>query len=83
MKLGKVEIAILQKLYDHDFIGEKHTSEDNVPKGFPKHLRGDVKKALKKLIREGYVIPKITSYGLEVSLDPRRLTEIRALLSDL
>jgi len=83
MKIDKVEIAILQKLYDHDFIGEKHTSEDNVPKGFPKHLRGDVKKALKKLIREGYVIPKITSYGLEVSLDPRRLTEIRALLSDL
>jgi len=76
-----LEIVILQKMYEHNLIGEKHTSEDNIPKGFPKHLRGDVKKALDKLIRKGYVLPKITSYGLEVSLNPRQIAEIRKLIS--
>ena len=39
-----------------------------------------MKKALKKLIREGYIIPKPTSYGLEVSLNPRMIEEIRKIL---
>ena len=74
-----IEKKILEKmLYEH-YIGGKHTSADNIPNGFPKHERGEVKKALKNLIREGYVIPKITSYGLEVSLDPRRIREIREI----
>jgi len=67
-------------LYAH-LIGERHTSEDNIPKGFPKHERGDVKKALKKLIKQGYITPKITSYGLEVSLNPRKIEEIKKILS--
>ncbi len=76
MNLSKIEVDILEKLYRHHFIGEKHTSEDNIPKSFPKHLRGDAKKALKNLIKQGYVVPKITSYGLEVSLNPRKIREI-------
>lgn len=83
MNSTETEIDILKKLYNHNFIGEKHTSEDNVPKGFPKHLRGNVKKALKKLIREGYVTPKITSYGLEVSINPRRIEEIKKIIEPL
>jgi uncharacterized NAD(P)/FAD-binding protein YdhS len=69
-------------MLDYRFIGEKHTSADNIPKGFAKHERGDVKKALKSLTRSGYVIPKITSYGLEVSLNPRRLSEICRLINE-
>ena len=80
MKLTRTEIDVLEKLYNHNFIGAKHTSEDNVPKSFPKHLRGDVKKALKNLIKQGYVTPKITSYGLEVSLNPRKIEEIKRIL---
>lgn len=79
MKLTRTEIDVLEKLYNHNFIGGKHTSEDNVPKSFPKHLRGDVKKALKNLIKQGYVTPKITSYGLEVSLNPRKIEEIKQI----
>lgn len=74
--INQTEKKILKKMLDYRFIGEKHTSADNIPKGFAKSERGDVKKALKKLIREGYVVPKITSYGLEVSLNPRRIAEI-------
>jgi hypothetical protein len=40
-----------------------------------------VKKALKNLIKQGYVTPKITSYGLEVSLNPRKIEEIKRILS--
>ena len=78
--LTPVEKVILEKMFRHGYIGGKHTSEDNVPKGLPKHLQGDARKALKSLIRQGYVIPKTTSYGLQVSLNSRRIAEIRQIL---
>ena len=71
--------AILEKLYKNRHVGRRHTSEDNVIKGFPKHVRGDIKKTLKLLIKEGYIISKPTSYGLEVSLNPRAIEEIRRI----
>jgi hypothetical protein len=40
-----------------------------------------VKKAFKNLIKQGYVTPKITSYGLEVSLNPKKIEEIKRILS--
>lgn len=79
--ISRIEEEILSKMLYAHFIGERHTSEDNIPKGFPKHERGDVKKALKNLIKQGYVTPKITSYGLEVSLNPRKIEEIKRILS--
>jgi hypothetical protein len=82
MELTALEIALLRKMYLHNFIGEKHTSVDNIPKGFPKDRRGEIKKALKKLTREGYVTLKITSYGMEVSLNPRKIVEIRQLIDN-
>jgi hypothetical protein len=75
-----IEKAILAKMYRHGYIGGKHTSEDNIPKGLPKHVHGEVKKTLKNLIRQGYIIPKITSYGLELSLNSARIGEIRQIL---
>ena len=78
MKL--VEIRVLRKMFRHGYIGDWHTSADNIPKGFPKHARGDVKKALKSLIRKGYVIRKPTSYGMEVSLNPDMIGEITEVL---
>jgi hypothetical protein len=77
-----IEKAILAKMYRHGYIGGKHTSEGNIPKGFPKHLHGEAKKALKNLIRQGYILPKITSYGLEVSLNSARISEIKQILAE-
>jgi ribosomal protein S8 len=71
-----IEKAILAKMYRHGYIGGKHTSEDNIPKGLPKHMHGEVKKSLKNLIRQGYV-----SYGLEVSLNSARISEIKQILA--
>lgn len=74
--------ALLEKLYKLRYIGGRHTSEDNAVKGFPKHERGNLKKALKELIKAGYIIPKPTSYGLEVSINPRMIEGIRRLLEE-
>jgi hypothetical protein len=76
----EIEKKILTKMFYGRFIGERHTSEDNIPKGFPKRERGGVRKALKNLKRQGYVTPKVTSYGMEVSLAPGRITEVRRIL---
>jgi hypothetical protein len=64
----------------HGYIGGRHTSADNIPKGFSKHLRGDVKKALKKLNKKDYLIVKPTGYGLEISLKPERIAESAELI---
>jgi hypothetical protein len=79
--INEIEREILSKMLSDRIIGERHTSEDNIPKGFPKHKRGDLKRALRKLIRKGYVIPKITGYGVEVSLNPRKIEEVKKLLA--
>jgi len=54
----EIEKKILTKMFYGRFIGARHTSEDNIPKGFPKHERGNVKKALRNLKRQGYVTLK-------------------------
>lgn len=74
-----LEKKILTKMLFNQHIGGRHTSIDNIPKGFAKHERGDIKKAVKNLIKAGYINPKTTSYGMEVSLDPRRVEEIRQI----
>jgi len=76
----EVAKKILAKLYRHGYIGERHTAIDNVPKGFPKHLHGEVKKATKNLIKKGFIIAKPTRYGLQVSLNPRKKAEIERII---
>jgi hypothetical protein len=79
-RYSDIEKTILRKLLADRFIGHRHTSIDNVPKGFPKHLRGEVKKATKRLIKEGFIIAKTTAYGLQVSLNPRKIAEIEEII---
>ena len=69
--------TLLRKLYDHGYWGKRHTSFDNLPKGFPAHLHKEVKKVAKQLIREGLIVSKPTHYGLGVSLNPRMIKEIK------
>lgn len=81
-ELTPYQKKILLKLRRNFYIGSRHTSEDNVIKGFPKYVRGEIKKALKKLIRHGYLISKPTSYGLEVSINPVVMKEINRILEE-
>ena len=72
----EIRKAILRKMLRGEFIGAKHTSIENVPKGFPKSERGNVKKVAEKLVKEGYFICKPKPDALHVSLNPKMLPQI-------
>jgi len=79
--LNGLKKAILRKMYFDKIIGGKHTAIENLKKGFPSHVKGDVDDEVKELIRDGYILPKTTSYGLQVSLNPKMIPEIERILS--
>ena len=59
----------------------KHTNINNLPKGLSNELRvsRDVKKAIDELLKEQILLSKPTNYGLEVSLNPKKIKEIEGL----
>lgn len=60
--------------------GPAHTSFDNLSKGLPSDQRGEAKAAAKALIKEGLLLEKPTSYGIEVSLNINRRPEIEEII---
>ena len=72
--------VILRKLYRHRIIGGKHTAIEHLTKGLPKHAVGEAKEAVIVLIKEGFLIQKQTSYGLQVSLNSDRIDDIARLI---
>ncbi len=78
--MPSLERHILRKLYRRRCIGAKHTAAENALSGVPAHLRKRAKHALAGLISDGLVRAKPTAYGLQVSLEPARLPEIRRIL---
>ena len=78
-----LKAQILKKLRRRDNWGGSHTAFDDLPKSIPKHLRGDAKEAAEELISEGLLIPKQTSYGLHVSLDPQRKADIDKIIEEV
>jgi acyl carrier protein phosphodiesterase len=79
MEDNEIKIAILRKMLMHRWIGGKHTSVDNVPKGFPQHERGRVAELVKELMIDGFILRKPTSYGEEVSLNPNKVYEAKRM----
>jgi len=73
---------ILEKLLRHEYIGGRHTAFENISKGFPKHLVGEVRKTAKELVKMNLIMQKITSYGLQVSLNPRKMEQIEEIIRD-
>lgn len=57
METERAKRFIVKKLFHHGYIGKKHTDRENLKKGLPSHFKGDVKKAMKELIREGVLLP--------------------------
>ena len=56
-----IAATLVRKLAYMGKWGGSHTSFDNLPKGFPGHLRGDVKKIAEKLIKENILLAKLTN----------------------
>ncbi len=81
MESEQVKGFIVKKLFHHGYMGGRHTDIENLKKGLPGHFRGDVRSAAEELIREGILLPKPTSYGLHVSLNPQKRAEIERYLS--
>jgi hypothetical protein len=78
----ELESLILRRMYRRHYIGGKHTDIVHLEKSLPKHVRGEAKKAILNLLREGILLPKRTGYGFHVSLDPERLDEVKAWIGD-
>ncbi len=73
---------ILRKLFRRRVIGGKHTAIEHLTKGLPKHVIGEAKNAVNELIKEGLVLSKPTSYGLQVSLNPEKIDEISRIVEE-
>ena len=73
---------ILRKMFRLRVIGGKHTAVEHLTKGLPKHAVGEAKNIVKELIKEGFVLQKPTSYGLQVSLNPEKIDEIAKIIEN-
>jgi len=71
-----IKATLLYHLRRKKVIGGVHTPFDTLKKGFPSHLRGDIDKIAQELIKKGLLITKPASYGLQVSLNKERISEI-------
>ncbi len=73
---------IVRKLYRKRMWMHKHTNIHNLPKGLSNELCAskEVKKAVEELLKEGILLSKPTHYGLEVSLNSKKIKEIEELI---
>ena len=73
---------IVRKLYRKRMWLHKHTNINNLPKGLSNELRvsREVKTAIEELLKEQILLSKPTHYGLEVSLNPKKIKEIEELM---
>ena len=72
----EIKSHILFKLHWKRYWGGRHTAIESVKKGIPKHLSGKYIDMAKELIKEGFLLSKPTSYGLQISLNPKLREEI-------
>lgn len=68
---------VLFNLLCHGYVGKKHTPIVNACKGFPKHEINKVKDEINDLLSEGYLILKPTGHDPDISINPKRLAEIK------
>ncbi|MEK6928397.1 MAG: hypothetical protein AABW65_00370 [Nanoarchaeota archaeon] len=78
-----IKATILYNLRRKRIIGAKHTHYNTLRMGFPSHLGKDIKKIADKLIKEGFVMTKPASYGLQVSLNKDKIKEIEAFIKKI
>jgi hypothetical protein len=75
----QIRQAILRKMLRQAFIGGKHTSIENLPKGLPndKKTKKRADKIINELIKQGFFIVKPKPDALHVSLDPKMLPKVK------
>jgi len=79
----KIKATLLYHLRRKKVLGGVHTPFDTLSKGFPSHMGKEVKKMAQQLIKEGLILKKPAAYGLQVSLNKNRLSEIDAFIQKI
>ena len=74
--------TILRKLFYDRRIGGRHLGLEDLKRGFPSHIKGDVDKRLKKLVKDNLILVHPTSHGPQYALNPKRLQDIINILGD-
>ena len=67
-EVRKIRATIFDKLDRRGKWGPIHTSKENAVKGLPSHQLGAANEVLDTAIREGFLTPKPTSFGDQISL---------------
>jgi len=80
MQYTDLQKTILRKMLLDTRIGGRHLGEQDLCRGFPSHVKGDIPKAIKKLIKEGLINNHPTGYGMQYSLNQLRIEEIRNII---
>lgn len=80
--MDKESARIIVKLARHRYWGGRHTSLDNLPKGAPKERWGEIRKLIKELINNNFLLAKPTHDGTHVSLNPRLKKEIYSIIEN-
>jgi len=75
-----VQKAILRKMFYDTRIGGRHLGEQDLCRGFPSHAKGDIPKELKKLVKAHLVDNHPTSYGMQYSLNPAKIEDIKKII---
>lgn len=81
-KLSSYDLTLLRKMYVHAYIGRRRTDENSVVRGFPKHDRKNVRKALKLLVRLNLVIECKSTGQTHVSLNLSMISEIKKIIEE-
>ena len=80
MAYSDLEKSILRKMFFDKRIGGRHLGEQDLCRGFKSHLKGDIPKAIKKLIKDGLIDNHPTSYGMQYSLNSTRINDVLEIL---
>ena len=73
--------TLFYRLYNNGKWDNKgHTPIDNAVKGFPKHLRKDIKKLIDRLVKKGFLVKAKHNYGEGISLRMEKLKEIEEII---
>jgi len=81
-KIGIMK-KVLRKLLNRNMWGGKHTEMTNLRKCLPTHLRGEkvADQALKELVQWEFLLLKISTHEVHVSLNPGKQRDIYQFLS--
>ena len=75
-----IKAKLLFKLARHCKWNESHTAFDDLKKGFKGHEGKLVKEAADELIKQNFLLTKPTGYGLHISLNSRKASEIKEFI---